>query len=188
MYFNTCWQSYNASHFQQVTWPPPDHQAREKALVSNMKTLPNLSGTVHLGQARRKMLDAEFENVVKSSSSSYSSHPFTKGNFFNQTQLSSKILCSIFLLFGGHKPFCNPFIIGRYEPTKLNAEQIWSDSVNKHLYTVSGEELDIKPKRMLKDASEILTQTESIKSSSYRIPPGTSRTRKCQDTYVKGVQ
>ena len=43
--------------------------------------LSGLSGTVHMGRARRQMLDTEFENVVKSSSAQVASHPFTKGEY-----------------------------------------------------------------------------------------------------------
>ena len=45
--------------------------------------LSGLSGTVHMGRARRQMLDTEFENVVKSSSAQVASHPFTKGEYNN---------------------------------------------------------------------------------------------------------
>ena len=76
---------------------------------------------------------------------------------------------------------------GRYEPSKLNADQHWSDSVNKHLHTsATGQEFDSKPRQMLKDASTILSPVDQVKSS-YRMPPGTSRTRKFQETYVKGT-
>merc|ERR1712165_82308 len=58
------------NNVKEVTWPPEDYQAREKQMRASVKTpnLSGLSGTVHMGRARRQMLDTEFENVVKSSS------------------------------------------------------------------------------------------------------------------------
>ena len=66
--------------FQEVSWPPPANEIKEKQVLDSIKTLPNLSGVVHIGKAKRQMMDIEFENVLKSSTAKYTSHPFTKGN------------------------------------------------------------------------------------------------------------
>ena len=54
--------------------------------------LSGLSGTVHMGRARRQMLDTEFENVVKSSSAQVASHPFTKGEYNNSNTVSVTLI------------------------------------------------------------------------------------------------
>merc|ERR1711915_214972 len=145
---NGGWVTVTTNNVKEVTWPP----SKSQQIVSSVKTLPNLSGTVHMGQARRKMLDAEFENVVKTSAH-YHSHPFTKGGF---------------------------------QPTKLNADQKWSKTVSKHLTsTQANSDLENKPKQMLKDADDIMNQNQlaSVRSS-YRMPPGTSRTKKFHESYM----
>jgi len=143
------WVTVTTNNVKEVTWPPSKTQQN---LSSSVKTLPNLSGTVHMGQARRKMLDAEFENVVKTSAH-YHSHPFTKGGF---------------------------------QPTKLNADQKWSQTVSKHLAsTQANSDLENKPKQMLKEADDILNQNQSATvRSSYRMPPGTTRTKKFHESYM----
>jgi len=148
------WVTVTTNNVKEVSWPPPDHQAREKQMVGAVRSLPNLKGTVHMGKTRRQMMDMEFENVLKNSSAHYYSHPFTKGGF---------------------------------QPTKLNAEEKWSQSVTKHLSpspTQNESDLDTKPRQIIKDAGEILTQTTSVRSS-YKMPPGTSRTKRFQETYMK---
>merc|ERR1712045_135568 len=112
------------NNVKEVTWPPEDYQAREKQMRASVKTpnLSGLSGTVHMGRARRQMLDTEFENVVKSSSAQVASHPFTKGGF---------------------------------APTKMNAEEMWSSSVSKHLSPSSGGDQS-KPKQTLKEVDSVL--------------------------------
>ena len=62
---------------QEVLWPPLDHHRAQGSV------LPNLKGTVPMGKERREMMDKEFENVVKSSFTQYSSHPFNRGNDSN---------------------------------------------------------------------------------------------------------
>merc|ERR1711988_1578999 len=64
---------------KEVSWPPPATQIKEKQVLDSIKTLPNLSGAVHMGKARRQRMDEEFERVVESSAAKYTSHPFTKG-------------------------------------------------------------------------------------------------------------
>lgn len=64
---------------QEVAWPPPATQIKEKQVLDSIKTLPNLSGVVHMGKARRQRMDEEFERVVEASAGKYTSHPFTKG-------------------------------------------------------------------------------------------------------------
>merc|ERR1719195_2573978 len=141
------------NNVKEVTWPPEDHQARENQMRASVKTpnLSGLSGTVHMGRARRQMLDTEFENVVKSSSAQVASHPFTKEGF---------------------------------APTKMNAEEMWSSSVSKHLSPSSGDQS--KPRQTLKEVDSVLTQSSVTARSSYRMPPGTSRTKKCIDSYIEG--
>ena len=78
-------------------------------------------------------------------------------------------------------------IKGGFQPTKLNAEEKWSQSVTKHLSpspSLNESDLDSKPRQMIRDAGEILTQTNSVRSS-YRMPPGTSRTKRYQENYMK---
>ena len=67
----------------------------------------------------------------------------------------------------------------------MNAEEMWSSSVSKHLSPSSGDQS--KPKQMLKEVDSVLTQSSSVTArSSYRMPPGTSRTKKCIDSYIEG--
>ena len=69
--------------------------------------------------------------------------------------------------------------LGGFQPTKLNADQKWSQTVSKHLAsTQANSDLDNKPKQMLKEADDILNQNQSATvRSSYRMPPGTTRSR-----------
>ena len=78
-------------------------------------------------------------------------------------------------------------IQGGFQPTKINAEEKWSQSVIKHLSsspTLNDTDFDSKPRQVIKDAGEILTQTSSVRSS-YKMPPGTSRTKRFQENYMK---
>ena len=52
---------------QEVSWPPPDHQKKQQMLAEATKILPNLSGKVHIGKARRQRMDLEFENYIGAS-------------------------------------------------------------------------------------------------------------------------
>ena len=62
----------------------------------------------------------------------------------------------------------------------MNAEEMWSSSVSKHLSPSSGDQS--KPKQTLKEVDSVLTQSSVTARSSYRMPPGTSRTKKCTAT------
>eukprot|EP00092_Neocalanus_flemingeri_P042975 GFUD01047204.1.p2 GENE.GFUD01047204.1~~GFUD01047204.1.p2 ORF type:complete len:107 (+),score=37.90 GFUD01047204.1:32-352(+) len=39
---------------KELSWPPTEFQSKEKKEINCTKTLPNLSGTVHLGKGRRQ--------------------------------------------------------------------------------------------------------------------------------------
>merc|ERR1719483_555115 len=65
---------------KEVSWPPTEFQDKEKEVINSIKTLPNLSGVVHLGRATRKKMDLELQNF-KGSTAHYSSHPFIKGGY-----------------------------------------------------------------------------------------------------------
>jgi len=71
-----------------------------------------------------------------------------------------------------------PFNRG-YDPEKLHVDSIWKQSDE-----VASPINHDKPKVVLRNASEVLVRDGySNCTTSYRMPPGTSRTRKCQETY-----
>merc|ERR1712062_757616 len=138
------------NNVKEVSWPPPAHQAKEKQGLNSIRSLPNLSGVVHMGAGRREIMDLEF---LKSTTAHHPSHPFTKGGF---------------------------------QPSKIDAESKWTETVGKVFSPAAqntGE--NKKPKQVLKEVDSILTISSSSSRSSYKMPPGTSRTRKCQENYVR---
>jgi len=74
----------------------------------------------------------------------------------------------------------NPFSKGGFQPGKMRAEQRW-----KH--QEEGSEAKTEPerpkKRVLKNMDAVLTQEPSGGHSSYRMPPGTSRTMKVPEPF-----
>ena len=76
------------------------------------------------------------------------------------------------------KPFLDN-IVGGFQPGKMRAEQRW-----RH----QGEGAEAKteqerPKRVLKNMDAVLTQEPSGGHSSYRMPPGTSKTMKVPEPF-----
>ena len=71
-------EKYSTYPIQEVSWPPIECQTKEKEVINSIKTLPNLSGKVHLGQGRRQKMDLEIQNF-QGSTSHYSSNPFSRG-------------------------------------------------------------------------------------------------------------
>jgi len=71
-----------------------------------------------------------------------------------------------------------PFSRG-YNPSKLEVDAIYkpeTEAINNSSFG--------KPKVVLRDAKEVLTREVMASScTQYRMPPGTSRTRKCQEVY-----
>jgi len=74
-----------------------------------------------------------------------------------------------------------PFNRG-YNPAKLEVETIWKHGEESNNTTSIG-----RPKVVLRDASDVLTSEVGSSCTHYRMPPGTSRTRKCQETYETAV-
>ena len=75
---------------------------------------------------------------------------------------------------------------GGFQPSKIDAESKWTETVGKVFSPAAqntGE--NKKPKQVLKEVDSILTISASSSRSSYKMPPGTSRTRKCQENYVR---
>ena len=148
-----------------MSWPPAQQRAQSSVL-------PNLKGTVPMGKARREMMDKEFEHVVQSTSQQqYSSHPFTRGKilqaFCEHIQVTSHDL-------------------GGFRPTKIDANGMWSESVSKNISPIP--EPDQTPKQTLRGVEGVLTQPScTVRSPSYRMPPETARTKKCQEMYINKV-
>ena len=64
---------------------------------------------------------------------------------------------------------------------------MWSQSVSKNLFPSPQQEQ--VPKQSLKVVEDVLTQPScSESSSSYRMPPETARTKKCQETYINKIK
>eukprot|EP00092_Neocalanus_flemingeri_P032534 GFUD01035383.1.p1 GENE.GFUD01035383.1~~GFUD01035383.1.p1 ORF type:complete len:189 (+),score=62.34 GFUD01035383.1:81-647(+) len=131
---------------KELSWPPTEFQSKEKKEINCTKTLPNLSGTVHLGKGRRQKMDLELQNF-QGSTAHYSSNPFTNGGF---------------------------------QPNKMKAADKWKPQQTPETRTETE-----RHKRVLRDTNTVLTQESVGGHSSYKIPPGTTRTRKFQETYVK---
>jgi len=74
-----------------------------------------------------------------------------------------------------------PFNRG-YNPAKLEVETIWKHGEETNNTTNIG-----RPKVVLRDASDVLTSEVGSSCTHYRMPPGTSRTRKCQENYESAV-
>ncbi|XP_023327524.1 uncharacterized protein LOC111700732 [Eurytemora carolleeae] len=70
-----------------------------------------------------------------------------------------------------------PFSRG-YNPSKLEKGTIWSPEP-----TSTDPAQQDRPKVVLREANDVLSHGISQGHSHYRMPPGTSRTRKCQENY-----
>ena len=82
--------------------------------------------------------------------------------------------------------FLTRYFSGGFKPSKIDAESKWTETVKKVSSPSArhDDEEDRKPKQVLKEVDSILTISASSRSS-YKMPPGTSRTRKCQEDYVR---
>eukprot|EP00092_Neocalanus_flemingeri_P032533 GFUD01035382.1.p1 GENE.GFUD01035382.1~~GFUD01035382.1.p1 ORF type:complete len:197 (+),score=85.51 GFUD01035382.1:81-671(+) len=132
---------------KEVSWPPTEFQAKEKEEINSIKTLPNLSGIVHLGKGRRQKMDLELQNF-QGSTAHYSSNPFSKGGF---------------------------------QPNKMKAEERWKP---KQPTPETSRETE-RHRLVLRDTDTVLTQGPVGGHSSYKIPPGTTRTKKFQKENAK---
>ena len=126
-----------------------------------------------MGQARREMLDKEFEHVVQSTNQQhYASHPFTRGNTPRAVQEHIQQLVLLFL--------------GGFQPTKIDANDMWSEAVSKTNFQAS--QPDQTPRQTLRGVEGVLTQPSCTeRSPSYRMPPESERTKKCQEMYISKV-
>ena len=72
-----------------------------------------------------------------------------------------------------------------FQPSKIDADSKWTEAVNKVNHPAGKHDGENrKPKQVLKEVDSVLTISASSRSS-YKMPPGTSRTRKCQEDYVR---
>lgn len=80
----------------------------------------------------------------------------------------------------------HPFTRGGFHPTKIDANGMWSESVSKSLSPAP--QPDQTPKQTLRGVEGVLTQPScTARSPSYRMPPETARTKKCQEMYISKV-
>ena len=78
---------------QEVSWPPTDPKAEEK--INSIKSLPDLTGKVHLGRNRRQKLDLEIKSF-QGSTAHYTSNPFSKGDDSIILSIVMCLLCRVF--------------------------------------------------------------------------------------------
>ena len=121
-----------------------------------------------MGKARRQRMDEEFERVVESSAAKYTSHPFTKGKHtISRTWVYWRVSEG-------------------FQPSKIDTEAMWSHTVSKVFPSKPSSEQN-RPSVVLKEADSVLASSGSARSA-YKMPPGTSRTRKYQESYVRETE
>ena len=73
-----------------------------------------------------------------------------------------------------------------FQPSKIDTEAMWSHTVSKVFPSKPSSEQN-RPSLVLKEADSVLASSGSARSA-YKMPPGTSRTRKYQESYVRETE
>jgi len=78
-----------------------------------------------------------------------------------------------------------------FQPGKFKSDEIWKPNQQQQNYPEKTVNKTQTPRRTIKTLDDVLQNnmySGAVKQSSYHVPPGTTRTRKAQETYTKHLE